>query len=50
MKKLINRWLEKLEKSNIASHGINQVEIFLSEEEPKQHPKSGKFKHVINAN
>lgn len=49
MKKLINRWLEKLEKSNIASHGINQVEIFLSEEEPKQ-PQGCKFKHVINAN
>ncbi len=37
-------------KKFLASHGIYHVEIFLSEEEPKQHPKSGKFKHVINAN
>lgn len=33
----------------LASHGIHHVKIFLSEEEPKQHPQSGKFKHVINA-
>lgn len=33
----------------LASHGIHHVEIFLSEEKPKQHPQSGKFKHVINA-
>ncbi|WMM26128.1 AMP-binding protein [Tissierella sp. MB52-C2] len=33
----------------LASHGIHHVEISLSTEEPKQHPKSGKFKHVINA-
>lgn len=31
------------------SHGVPQVDISLSEEEPKQHPQSGKFKHVINA-
>lgn len=33
----------------LISHGIHDVEISLSVEEPKQHPKSGKFKHVINA-
>jgi phenylacetate-coenzyme A ligase PaaK-like adenylate-forming protein len=33
----------------LASHGIHHVEISLSTEEPKQHPQSGKFKHVINA-
>ncbi len=29
-------------------HGIYHVEIFMSAEEPQQHPQSGKFKHVIN--
>lgn len=33
----------------LASHGVNHVDITLSKEEPKQHPQSGKFKHVINA-
>jgi hypothetical protein len=32
----------------LATHGIDHAEISLSEEEPKQHPQSGKFKHVIN--
>ncbi|HHV30295.1 MAG TPA: phenylacetate--CoA ligase family protein [Clostridium sp.] len=32
----------------LASHDIEHVEISLSKEEPKQHPKSGKFKHIIN--
>lgn len=36
-------------KNFLASHGIQHVEISLSTEEPKQHPQSGKFKHVINA-
>ncbi len=31
----------------LASHGIHHAEISLSSEEPKQHPQSGKFKHVI---
>ena len=33
----------------LSTHGIHHVEISLSTEEPKQHPQSGKFKHVINA-
>lgn len=33
----------------LASHGIHHAEISLSTGEPKQHPLSGKFKHVINA-
>ena len=33
----------------LAAHGIYHVEISLSMMEPKQHPQSGKFKHVINA-
>jgi phenylacetate-coenzyme A ligase PaaK-like adenylate-forming protein len=32
----------------LAAHGVSNVEIMLSEEDPKQHPKSGKFKHIIN--
>jgi len=32
----------------LESHGIKHAEILLSEEEPRQHPKSGKFKHIIN--
>lgn len=36
-------------KRFLASHGVEHAEIFLSEEEPKLHPQSGKFKHVINA-
>ena len=34
----------------LASHDIHNAEIILSMEEPKQHPQSGKFKHVTNAN
>ena len=33
----------------LASHGINHVETYLSDNEPEQHPQSGKFKHVMNA-
>lgn len=33
----------------LATHGVTNVEIFLSEEVPKQHPKSGKFNHIIHA-
>ena len=36
-------------RSFLASHGVHHVQILLSTEEPKQDPKSGKFKHVINA-
>lgn len=35
-------------KRFLASHGVHHVELSLSAEEPKQHPQSGKFKHVIN--
>lgn len=35
-------------KIYLAQQGIDKVQITLSEEEPKQHPKSGKFKHIIN--
>lgn len=37
-------------KRFLASHGIHHVEISLSTEEPKPHPQSGKYKHVINDN
>jgi phenylacetate-CoA ligase len=36
-------------RSFLASHGINHVETYLSDNEPEQHPQSGKFKHVMNA-
>lgn len=36
-------------RSFLASHGVHHVQILLSTEEPKQHPQSGKFKHVINS-
>ncbi len=32
----------------LASQGVRQVSIGLSELPPRQHPKSGKFKHVVN--
>ena len=32
----------------LSGYGVMELEIFLSEEPPKQHPISGKFKHVIN--
>ncbi len=34
----------------LESRGVKSVEVTLSEEEPKQHPTSGKFKHIININ
>ena len=33
--------------SFLASHKVNAVNILLSDELPKQHPGSGKFKHII---
>lgn len=36
-------------ESFLATHDIHHVEIYLSAQEPKQHPRSGKFKHVMNA-
>lgn len=32
----------------LATHGIIHCDITLSDEAPKQHQKSGKFKHIIN--
>ena len=32
----------------LAAYGVTDVKISLSEELPKQHPVSGKFKHVMN--
>ena len=37
---------EKL-KSFLSLHGVTPREIQLSSEEPRPHPKSGKFKHII---
>ncbi len=31
----------------LALHGVQKVNIVLADEPPKQHPQSGKFKHVI---
>lgn len=54
-----NEGYEKLEvfelakkalKDFLISNRVINVEILLSLEEPKQHSKSGKFKHVINEN
>ncbi len=36
--------------SFLASHGIQDVMILLSDETPKQHPESGKYKHIICMN
>ena len=35
-------------KNYLKAQGITHVTITLSEEPPRQHPKSGKFKHIIN--
>ncbi len=35
-------------KALLTLHGVRDVTITLSDEEPKQHPGSGKFKHIIN--
>lgn len=35
-------------KDFLATHGVKTVTCILSDEYPKQHPKSGKFKHIIN--
>ena len=35
-------------KDFLESHGVKNVSIFLSDENPQQHPQSGKFKHIIN--
>jgi phenylacetate-coenzyme A ligase PaaK-like adenylate-forming protein len=34
----------------LSTHGVRQYEIVLSKEEPKQHPGSGKFKHIVSRN
>lgn len=34
----------------LKTHGVTNVEITLSDEQPKQHDKSGKFKHILNLN
>ncbi len=34
----------------LASHGIKDVTVILSDEMPKQHPGSGKYKHIICVN
>jgi len=36
-------------KGLLSLHGVKNVNVTLSQEEPKQHPGSGKFKHIINA-
>ena len=36
-------------KELLAVYGVTEIAVFLSEEPPKQHPISGKFKHIINA-
>lgn len=35
-------------KAFLKIHGVMNVEISLSDEQPRQHDKSGKFKHIIN--
>ena len=35
-------------KEYLYSQGIENVEISLSGDPPAQHPKSGKFKHIVN--
>lgn len=35
-------------KTFLATHKVINIEVYLSEEDPKQHEKSGKFKHIIN--
>ena len=34
--------------ADLASQGVTDVTVTLSDDAPRQHPKSGKFKHVIN--
>jgi phenylacetate-CoA ligase len=35
-------------KAMLSLHGVTDVSVTLAEEEPKQQPGSGKFKHIIN--
>ena len=47
----VNEVFEKVKhvlKTFIATYGVTNVECILSEQLPQQHPKSGKFKHIIN--
>ena len=39
---------EPILRSFLSTHGIHDVTITLDNEEPKQHEKSGKFKHIMN--
>lgn len=38
---------QRLEKY-LEEHGVEPLSVILSEEPPRQHPVSGKFKHIIN--
>lgn len=40
---------QKALQAFLAGYGVRDVTIALSAEEPKQHPQSGKFKHILNA-
>ena len=47
----VNEAFEKAQqviKTFMATYGVTTVECILSDQLPKQHPKSGKFKHIIN--
>ncbi len=47
----VNEAFEKAKhmiKTFIAIYGAITVECILSDQLPQQHPKSGKFKHIIN--
>ena len=35
-------------KALLSLHGVTDVSVALSEEEPRQHPGSGKFKHIVH--
>ena len=35
-------------KGYLAAQGVSHVTIILSDDSPRQHPKSGKFKHIVN--
>lgn len=37
-------------RAQLGIYGVENFDISLSEELPKQHPVSGKFKHIINVN
>jgi phenylacetate-coenzyme A ligase PaaK-like adenylate-forming protein len=39
----------KILRTFLALHGVTHTEISLLDEEPKQHGKSGKFKHIMNS-